>query len=84
MVKNSKNFVWDEQKNQQLKQERGLCFEDCIAQFNQGNILDVIKHPNFKKYPNQSIYIVKLSGYVCMLPSVLKQDEVFLKTIIPS
>ena len=39
---------------------------------------------NKKKYPDKSIYIVELMGYVCMVPYVNNDDEIYLKTIIPS
>ena len=39
---------------------------------------------NMEKYPDQSIYIVELMGYVCMVPYVKNDDEIYLKTIIPS
>ncbi len=84
MSKNTDTFSWNKNKNKQLKLERGLCFEDFIAKVNGGNILDLIKHPNAKKYPNQVIYIVELMGYVCMVPCVKEDNQIFLKTIIPS
>jgi len=46
--------------------------------------LDIIKHPNSEKYPNQKIYIVLLSNYAHMVPFVKKNDYIFLKTIAPS
>jgi hypothetical protein len=65
-------------------QDRGLCFEDVVSAIHDNKIIDVIKHPNQAKYPNQSIYIIELMGYVCMIPHVRNSNEIFLKTIIPS
>ena len=84
MNKNTNTFSWSEDKNKQLKAERGLCFEDFISQVDADNVLDLIKHPNAEKYPNQIIYVIELMGYVCMVPSVKEGSQVFLKTIIPS
>ena len=67
-----------------MKNERGVCFEDVITQLESGNILDIIKHPNEEKYPNQKIYILLLQGYVYMVPYVKIEKEIFLKTIVPS
>ena len=67
-----------------MKNERGVCFEDVITQLESGNILDIIKHPNEEKYPNQKIYILLLQGYVHMVPYVKIEKEIFLKTIVPS
>ena len=78
------NFKWDLEKNKILIKDRGLCFEDVVSIIYEDKIIDVIKHPNQIKYPNQSIYIVELMGYVCMVPYVKNDNEIFLKTIIPS
>ena len=67
-----------------MKNERGVCFEDVITQLESGNILDIIKHPNEEKYPNQKIYILLLQVYVHMVPYVKIEKEIFLKTIVPS
>ena len=78
------NFKFNSEKNQLLKDERGVCFEDVITQLNTGNVLDIIKHPNEEKYPNQKIYILLLLDYVYMVPYVKVGNEIFLKTIVPS
>ena len=78
------NFKWNIEKNSLLKKERGICFEDVVTQINEGNILDIIQHPNQNKYPKQKIYIIFLQNYVYMVPFIKTDDEIFLKTIIPS
>ncbi len=78
------NFKWNIEKNKLLKKERNVCFEDVVALIYEDKILDIIKHPNAVKYPNQKIYIVLLQNYVHMVPFVKKEDEIFLKTIVPS
>jgi uncharacterized DUF497 family protein len=78
------NFKWDSQKNQSLLVERGVCFEDVVSAIHEGRVLDIIKHPSQTNYPNQSLYILELMGYVCMVPFLKDGDEIFLKTIIPS
>jgi len=42
------------------------------------------KHPDKRRYPNQSIFVLELNGYVCYVPFVENDKEIFLKTIIPS
>ena len=79
-----KNFRWNEEKNRFLRQERGLSFEDVITQINENKIIEIIAHPNQEKYPNQNIYIVELFGYICMVPFIVNEAEIFLKIIIPS
>ncbi len=51
---------------------------------NRGAILDIVAHPNQNKYPNQSMFILEIDGYCYLVPFVEDENEVFLKTIIPS
>jgi len=78
------NFKWDAEKNKLLKKERNVCFEDVVALIYEDKVLDVIVHPNTQKYPHQKIYILRLQGYVYMVPFVKNRDEIWLKTIVPS
>lgn len=77
-------FQWDEEKNRQVQAERGICFEDIVIAIHEGKLLDVVKHPNQAKYPDQLLYIVELMDYVYMVPFVKDRETMFLKTIIPS
>jgi len=78
------NFNWNTDKNKILMDDRNVCFEDVVALIDEDKVLDIIKHPNEEKYPNQSIYILRLHGYVHMVPFLKNNDEIFLKTIVPS
>jgi hypothetical protein len=72
------------EKNSQLKRIRGVGFEDVALAIEEGRILDVIEHPNIKKYPNQKIYVVNINDYVYLVPFVKQSETAFLKTIFPS
>ena len=48
-----KYFHWNEEKDAQLKQERGVSFSDIVAVMMEGGMLDMVPHPNPRKYPNQ-------------------------------
>ncbi len=78
------NFNWDREKNKTLRRERNVCFEDVVALIEEGKVLEIIRHPNTERYPHQKIYLVLLNGYVHMVPYVRTENEIFLKTIIPS
>lgn len=78
------NFEWNNDKNERLKEQRGICFEDVLIAINEDGILDIIKHPNQKKYPRQKIYILKINAYIYMVPFTIQDEMIFLKTIIPS
>jgi len=79
-----KPFNWNKDKNQKLQEQRGITFEEIAQAIEQGNLLDVIKHYNPDKYPNQKILIVKIDDYVYLVPFVENDLEIFLKSIIPS
>ena len=75
---------WNEEKNQLLLIERNLSFEMVVEALEKGEILGIDPHPQEEKYPNQMIFILRLRGYVCYVPFVETEEEIFLKTIIPS
>ena len=77
-------FRWNNDKNEKLRNDRGICFEQVVILMERGEILDTIEHPNQKKYPGQKIAIVVIEDYVYLVPYVENNDEIFLKTMIPS
>ena len=79
-----KYFDWDEAKNDILKKERNISFEIIVIQIVVGKLLDVLEHPNQKKYKNQKLFVVEYEGYVYLVPFVEDEEKIFLKTIIPS
>jgi hypothetical protein len=79
-----KYFAWDNEKNERLKRERGVSFEEVVFHIERGDLLDVLEHPNQKRYPGQQLFVIKIDDYVCLVPFVEGEAEVFLKTIIPS
>jgi len=79
-----KPINWNADKNMQLKAERGISSEEVLVALSQGALLDVVEHPNKDKYPNQRLLIVRIRGYVFLVPFVETNEEIFLKTIIPS
>ena len=79
-----KSFNWNRTKNQKLIAERNLSFDDILFYIQKGQLLDDIEHPNRLKYPNQRIFIVNVDDYAYLVPYVENDDEIFLKTIIPS
>ncbi|MHB1646839.1 MAG: toxin [Candidatus Acididesulfobacter diazotrophicus] len=76
-------FQWDNEKNKKLKKERDVCFEDIVTAIFEGKLIDIIKHHNKEKYPNQEIYVVEFNDYACLVPFVKNGDIIFLKTIYP-
>ena len=79
-----KTFRWNHEKNEQLKVEREVSFEEIVLALEGDGLLDILQHPNESKYPNQRILVVTLDGYIYLVPFVEEADYYFLKTIIPS
>lgn len=79
-----KIFNWNEAKNRFLKQARGVSFEEVLLHLEAGDAIDVFDHPNQARYPGQRIYAVVIEDYIYLVPFVESENEVFLKTIIPS
>ena len=77
-------YFWNQDKNERLKIERGICFEDIVLRINTGHTLGIVEHPNQKRYPNQMILIINVDGYAYMVPFIIQKEGIFLKTIIPS
>ena len=50
----------------------------------QGDVLDILEHPNQEKYEGQRVFVVKVEDYVYLVPFIETENEVVLKTIIPS
>ena len=77
-------FRWDNEKNELVKSTRGVCFEQVVLLMERGEVLDTIEHPNQERYPGQKIAVVMIDTYVYLVPYVEHNEEIFLKTIIPS
>lgn len=79
-----KTYAWDSEKNEQLISEREISFEDIVVSIHLGNEVDIYDHPNQGRYPGQKISVVVVEDYVFLVPFVENEEEIFLKTIIPS
>lgn len=79
-----KPFEWNDGKNEKLKEERGISFEDILYYIEKEEILDLVLHPLQAKYPGQKMFIIAIDDYAYLVPFIETDDSVFLKTIIPS
>lgn len=77
-------ITYGKEKNELLKQSRGIGFEEIIAAIDAGKVLDVYDHPDHENYPGQKIYVVEALDYIYLVPFVRNDEGIFLKTIIPS
>ncbi|MCB9006158.1 MAG: toxin [Ardenticatenaceae bacterium] len=76
-----KYFNWNAEKNEILKQMRGISFEEIVFLIQSGQLLGIEENPG---YPNQKIYIVEVENYAVVVPFVETENEIFLKTAFPS
>ena len=79
-----KPFRWSSDKNRLLVAERGVSFEQVVVAIEGGGLLDILSHPNARKYPNQRVLVVRWDGYAYLVPYVEEAEPFFLKTVIPS
>jgi uncharacterized DUF497 family protein len=79
-----KAIRWNSEKNLWLIRHRGVCFEQVLLLLERGELLNVVDHPNRRQYPGQKMAVVAINDYAYLVPYVEDEDEIFLKTIIPS
>ena len=80
----NKPINWNEEKNQLLKIQRDIDFDIVLDELIKGKILAIKSHPNREKYLHQKIFVLEIKAYICYVPFVENDKEIFLKTIIPS
>ena len=76
-------FTWNEEKNEILKTERNISFEDILIALQDGNLLEVIPNPS-RNHPEQNCFVVNINNYAYIVPYVETKEGIFLKTIYPS
>ena len=78
-----KSIHWDPAKNEMLKAERGVSFEEIEVCIQNQQVLAITENPS-KKYKDQWMFIVSLNNYIYYVPFAKAGEDIFLKTIIPS
>lgn len=77
-------FEWDPEKNEKLKKERGISFEEIAFLLGEGRLWAVTKHWNPEKYPNQRIFLIPIDDRIFAVPFIQDKESFFLKTAFPS
>jgi hypothetical protein len=83
-MKNALKYIYDPFKNEKLKEERGVSFEEMIAAIEIGGLLSVRPHHNQINYPLQEVLIIEWEEYVYLVPCVRQGEIYVLKTVYPS
>ena len=76
-------FDWDPEKNEWLKRERNISFEELALLLSAGCLWKTAEHPNQEKYPGQRVFLVPVNDYIYFVPCVIDDDAIFLKTAFP-
>lgn len=79
-----KSIRWNAEKNLSLQAERGVSFEEVLSSISQGGLITVMDHPNRAKYGHQWMLVVRIRDYAYLVPYVETNEEIFLKSIVPS
>ena len=79
-----KPFRWNHEKNEWLKAERNISFEEIVLAIETDGLLDIVVHSNLNKYPRQWMFVVAVEQYAYLVPFVEEADHYFLKTVIPN
>ncbi len=77
-------YDWDPEKNEEIKKERGISFEEISMLLASGQVWAVSKHWKEERYPGQRIFLVPIDGYIYAIPYVTDGDVYLLKTAFPS
>jgi len=76
-----KYLNWNSEKNELLKRERGISFEEIAYLIESGLVIGIEENP---VYLNQKMYVLEIDNYAIIVPYVENDDEIFLKTAFPS
>lgn len=78
-----RKFIWDENKNEKIKKERGISFEEIADAIEAGFLLKGEPHHN-PKYAHQVLLHVCLNKYVYTVPSEVNEGKIKFATVYPN
>lgn len=73
--------AWKPEKNEWLKKERDLSFEEIEEAIASGRLIAVLENKNHK---NQVILVIEIDGYAIAVPTLIKTKVIFFMTAYPS
>ena len=76
-----KYLNWNPLKNEILKKERRISFEEIAYLIESGQIIGIEENPTRL---NQKMYILEIENYAVIVPYVENDNEIFFKTAFPS
>ena len=77
----NKRIEFNTEKNDWLKKERGISFEEVIRAIeSEAGLLDDVQHSLHK---HQHVFVINMRGYAYNVPYVEDEEKIFLKTAYP-
>lgn len=80
---NHVQFDWNPEKNEWLKAERNISFDEIALLLSHGELWKVAPHPNPDRYPRQHVFLIPINNYIYFVPYVMDGETIFLKTAFP-
>lgn len=75
-------IIWDKLKNEWLKTERNISFEEITEKIISGKIVDIVKNPSRE---DQKVFVINIHNYIYAVPFIMDdEDNIILKTAYPS
>ena len=75
-------IIWDDDKNQKLKNDRKISFEEIAEIILRKEYLDILDNPTRSE---QQIFVIALNDYIYSVPFIIDdQSNIILKTAYPS
>lgn len=75
-------FIWNEEKNRKIKEERGKSFQDIVIAISNGKIISIEDNPKVE-YDGQKILVICMDGYIWEVPCKVEKDIITLITAYP-
>ena len=79
-----REYRWDPNKDEWLKRNRGLSFDDVVYHLENGDLLDDLLHPNQSRHPDERLYIIRVGDYAYEVPFYRAGNSENLMTAYPS
>ena len=73
--------MWKPEKNEWLKEERGISFEQVEQAIAAGHLITVLENKNHK---NQMLLLADIDGDLIAVPTLIKSKVIFFMTAYPS
>ena len=75
-------IIWDDDKNQKLKNDRKISFDEIAEIILRKEYLDILDNPTRSE---QQIFVIALNDYIYSVPFIIDdQSNIILKTAYPS